>query len=120
MNARRGIRKRIWETGSDPSPRDIAEALRDVDEHIQGTIPRKLVELTAQYNPPNPFTVSYDHVPSGVVCIRIRNDKGSSRDVIASGAGQCNFEWSDGIIKIFSVGSFGAAGRYIFTLEIIG
>lgn len=31
MTTTKGIRKRIWESGTDPSPRDISEALRDVD-----------------------------------------------------------------------------------------
>lgn len=117
---RYGIRKRVWEQGKNVSATDIAESLRDVDGELGKIYARQIVETTTQYAPPNPFTVACDHGPAGVVCIRIRNDKGTSRDVIASGAGQCNFEWVDGLIKIYSVGSFAAPGRYIFTLEIIG
>jgi hypothetical protein len=117
---RYGVRKRVWEKGNNVTAVDVAEAVRDVDGELGKIYPRQIVETTTQYTPPQPFTVSCDHNPWGVICIRIRADKGSSRDVIASGGGQCNFEWAGDVLKIYGVGSFITPGRYIFTLEIIG
>jgi hypothetical protein len=117
---RYGVRKRVWEQGANVKPTDIAEAVRDVDTELGKIYARQIIELTTQYAPPSPFTVSCDHSPWGVVCIRIRADKAASNAVVANGGGACSFEWQGDTVKIYSVGSFATPGRYTFTLELIG
>lgn len=109
------LRKRIWESGKDPSPRDIAESLRDVDQAFKNIKPRAIIESTIAYV--TPFYLSFPRNPDFVLLVGLRLDKDPA---IVYGGAQIAWEWTGKQIKVNGINGLTAGTRYVMTFEVVG
>lgn len=112
-----GVRKRIWENGKEAKPRDIAEAVRDLDSSVTSIYTRKIVKS------PNtvyiiPFTIPYDHLPDGVLCINARISQAPEAATAAGGI--VAWVWTGSDIRVVNIPGCTTNLAYDFTFEIIG
>lgn len=112
----RGLRKRIWEQGKDPSPRDIAESLRDVDRQLVEAVPLRILKCRTLYSPP--LYLECDHAPDAVLCVRTR--LAFDPATVASSLAPCVFDYTGEQIKVISVPLLVLERIYDFTFLIIG
>lgn len=113
---RKGIRKRIWDQGTEISQTDVAEFARDVDGAVR-SIPDFQI-LVTDTTWAFPFFLGCDHVPQGLLVIRVETPN-------APTVGVAYFpdpKWeADGSrLKITRADGFSPGTRYRVTWMVIG
>ena len=109
------LRKRIWESGKDPAPRDIAESVRDIDQAFRSITARAIIEMTAAYVVP--FFLAYPRNPQAVFLVGLRLDKDPT---IVYGGTQIAWTWTGKQIQVNGINGLVANTRYVMTFEVVG
>lgn len=114
-NSRKSLRKAIWATGADPSPRDIGEALRDVDTAFTQLVPMSVV--TSVVIGGTSFAVNADHAPVAIVVGRVTVHQ-SPAAVPWSAA--IDWGWNGTNVVVTTIGGLTAGVKYDITLLLFG
>ena len=109
------LRKRIWETGKDPNPRDIAESIRDVDQAFRSIDARAIIEARTAYVVP--FYLAYPRNPKAVILVGLELDKDPA---IVYGGSQIAWKWTGKQIQVNGINGLTAGTRYVMTFEVVG
>lgn len=109
------LRKRIWESGKDPNPRDVAESIRDIDQAFRSITARALIETTTAYVPP--FFLFYPRTPQAVFLVGLRLDKDPT---IVYGGAQIAWTWTGKQIQVNGINGLVSGTRYVMTFEVVG
>lgn len=110
-----GIRKRVWEQGTNVDARDLAEALRDADNSLRSIPTFTLITTDAQWT--LPFTLTSSARPRGVLVIRVETPDNPLAGVAAFPSPM--WQWKDGSIRIFRADGFVIGTRYVIEWKLI-
>jgi hypothetical protein len=109
------LRKRIWEQGKDPNPRDIAESVRDIDQAFRSITARAIIEKTCSYVVP--FYLAYPRNPQAVFLVGLTLDKDPT---IVYGGAQIAWKYTGDQIQVNGINGLTTGTRYVMTFEVVG
>lgn len=113
---RKGIRKRIWDQGTEVSQRDIAEFARDVDQALQSIPSFDTVITDVRWS--LPFFLSCDHIPTSLLVSRVETPDSPTLGI--SFFPDPKWESDGSRIKITRCDGFVVGTRYRINWMLIG
>lgn len=111
-----GVRRRLWEQGSKVEPRDLAEAIRDLDDAVRVIVPRRLITTDVTWV--LPFTLAATSQPEAILVIRAQTPSTPTTGLAA--LPDPMWIWKGSSAEIFRADGFVLGTRYIITWELIG
>jgi hypothetical protein len=111
-----GVRKRLWETNANVEPRDLAEAIRDLDGVARAIVPRRLITTDVTWV--LPFTLAAMSAPEAILIVRVQTP--SAPTIGLASLPDPMWTWKGAVAEVFRADGLTVGTRYIITWELIG